>query len=180
MQLIEYQGKKPVVAEGVFIAPGAFLIGDVTVEEGSSIWFGAVLRGDFGKIIVGKNTSIQDNVVMHGLPGGETRVGSNVTVAHGAVLHNCRVEDGAVIGMNAVLLDNSVVGEQAMVAAGSVVSAGANMPARHLVAGVPAAPKKEISGEALNWVKQSAAAYTYLARSYTEAGISSEGSGNKS
>lgn len=179
MQLIEYQGKKPIVAEGAFIAPGAYLIGDVTVEEGASIWFGAVLRGDFGKIFVGKNSSIQDNVVIHVLPGGETRVGSDVTVAHGAVLHNCRVEDGAVIGMNAVLLDNSVVGEQAMVAAGSVVGTGANMPARHLVTGAPAAPKKEIAGDALNWVKQSAVAYTYLAKTYTEAGIGNGGSGNK-
>ncbi|WP_018085177.1 gamma carbonic anhydrase family protein [Desulfurispora thermophila] len=171
MPLIPYGDKTPQIGANVFIAPTATLIGNVVVEEGASIWFGAVLRGDFGQIRVGRQSSIQDNVVVHVLPGGETLIGDNVTVAHGAVLHNCKIGDGAVIGMNAVVLDHAVVGEKAMLAAGSVVSTGGQIPPRHLAAGAPAVPKKEISGEALNWVEQSALAYTYLAKSYMDAGI---------
>lgn len=174
MRLVEYQGKKPTIADGAFVAPTAVLIGDVTVSEGASIWYGAVLRGDFGKIVIGKNSSIQDNVVMHMTPGGETRVGDNVTIAHGAVLHTAQVGNGAVIGMNAVLLDNCVIGEQCMIAAGSVVSAGVNIPPRHLAAGSPAVPKKEISGEALNWVTASSMAYAHLTKTYLDQGLDQE------
>ena len=139
--LIEYKGKKPQVAENVFLAPNATLIGDVTVEEGASIWFGAQLRGDFGKIVIGACSSIQDNAVIHVLPGGATIVEEHVTVAHGAVLHTCALKKGSVVGMNAVVMDNAVVGEQAIIAAGSVVADGAQIPARHLAAGAPAVPK---------------------------------------
>lgn len=170
MQIIEFKGKRPRIHPDAFIAPTAALIGDVIVEEGASIWFGAVLRGDFGQIKVGKNTSIQDNAVLHTLPGDKTVVGDNVTVAHGAVLHNCTVEDGAIIGMNAVVLDYAVVGAEAMVAAGAVVSSKARIPARHLAAGAPAEPKKELAGNALWWVQQSPAAYKHLVQSYLEEG----------
>ena len=112
--LIEYNGKKPRVSEKAFVAPGATLIGDVEVGEEASIWFGARLRGDIGKITVGARTSIQDNVVVHVFGGGRTDIGEDVTVAHGAVLHNCTVHRGALIGMNAVVLDNAVIGEQAV------------------------------------------------------------------
>lgn len=169
--LIEYNGKKPQVAENVFLAPNATLIGDVTVEEGASIWFGAQLRGDFGKIVIGACSSIQDNAVIHVLPGGATIVEEHVTVAHGAVLHNCTLKKGSVVGMNAVVMDNAVVGEQAIIAAGSVVADGAQIPARHLAAGAPAVPKKELSGKALWWVEASSVAYVHLARSYLEQGI---------
>ncbi len=171
MIIVEYQGKRPQIAEGVFVAPTAVIIGDVTLGEGSSVWYGAVLRGDFGKITIGRNTSIQDNVVIHMTPGGEAKVGDNCTIAHGAVLHTATVGNGTVVGMNAVLLDNCVVGEQCMIAAGSVVSSGASIPDRHLAAGSPAAPKKEISGQALSWVTASSMAYSHLAKSYVEQGL---------
>ncbi len=168
MRIVEYQGKKPRIAEGVFVAPTAVIIGDVTIGEGSSIWYGAVLRADFGKITIGSNTSIQDNVVIHMTPGAETRIGDNCTIAHGAVLHTATVGNGCVVGMNSVLLDNCVIGEQSMVAAGSVVTSGTAIPPRHLAAGTPAEPKKEISGQALNWVTASSLAYSQLAGTYLE------------
>lgn len=171
MIIVEYQGKKPRIAEGVFIAPTAVLIGDVSVGEGSSIWYGTVLRADFGKITIGKNTSIQDNVVIHMTPGGETKIGDNCTIAHGVVLHTATIGDGSVVGMNAVLLDNCVVGDQCMIAAGSVVTSGSSIPGRHLAAGSPATPKKEISGEALNWVTASSMAYSHLAKTYLDQGL---------
>lgn len=169
--LIEFNGKKPKVSEKAFVAPNATLIGDVTVEEGASIWFGAQLRADFGKIIVKARSSIQDNVVIHTLPGGQTIVEEGVTVAHGAVLHNCTLKKGCIIGMNAVILDNAVVGEQAMIAAGSVVTEGTEIPDRHLAVGTPAKPKKELSGNSLWWVEKSANAYVMLAENYLKEGI---------
>ena len=174
MNIVEFQGKKPQISEGAFVAPTAIIIGDVTIGEGSSIWYGVVLRADFGKITIGKNSSIQDNVVIHMIPGGETKVGDNVTIAHGAVLHTASVGDGSVIGMNVVLLDNCTIGEQSMIAAGSVVSSGTAIPARHLAAGAPAVLKKEISGEALNWVTASAMVYSQLAKSYLDQGLDKE------
>ncbi|MFZ5648833.1 MAG: gamma carbonic anhydrase family protein [Bacillota bacterium] len=169
--IVEHMGKKPRIAEGVFVAPTAVIIGDVTVREGASIWYGAVLRGDFGKIIIGRNTSIQDNVVIHTNLTDPTIVGDNVTIAHGAILHSAKVENGAVVGMNAVVLDAAVVGEQSMIAAGSVVAGGTSIPSRWLAAGVPAVPKKEISGEALNYVNISSVEYSHMARTYLEQGL---------
>jgi len=174
LKIVEYMGKRPQIGAGVFIAPTAVIIGDVTIGEGSCIWYGAVIRGDFGKIVIGKHTNIQDNVIIHTNIDHPTIVGDNVSVAHGAVLHSAKVDDGAVIGMNAVLLDGCVIGEQSMIAAGSVVSTGSNIPARHLAAGVPAVPKKEISGEALNWVKTSSEAYSDMAKTYLDQGLDRE------
>ncbi len=166
--LIEFNGKIPKIGEGVFIAPTATLIGDVTVEEGASIWFGAVLRGDFGRIVVGKNTSVQDNVVVHVNINGETIIGDAVTVAHGAILHNCIVKKSAIIGMNVTVLDFAQIGEYAMIAAGSVVTDKTIIPDRHLAAGTPAVVKKKIEGNSLWWVEQSSEAYRALARKYLE------------
>ncbi len=174
--IVEFNGKKPQIASGAFVAPTAAIIGDVIIEEGASIWFGAVLRGDCGRIIVGKNTSIQDNVVVHTMAEGKTIIGNKVTVAHGSVLHNCTVQDGAIIGLNAVILDFSVIGKQAMVAAGSVVSDSMEIPARHLAAGSPARIKKEIAGTSLMWVESSAEYYRAMAKNYLDQGIGEAGS----
>lgn len=164
--LMEFNGKKPCIGKDVFIAPTATLIGDVTVEDGASIWFGAVLRGDFGRIVVGRNTSVQDNVVIHINLNGETTIGEGVTVAHGAVLHNCTVKNGALIGMNVTVLDDAEIGEYAMIAAGSVVTDKTVIPPRHLAAGTPAKVKKEVEGSSLWWIEESSRAYRALADRY--------------
>jgi carbonic anhydrase/acetyltransferase-like protein (isoleucine patch superfamily) len=166
--LIEFCGKKPRVSSKSFIAPTSTLIGDVTVAEGASIWFGARLRGDIGRIVIGANSSIQDNAVIHVQEDGETIVEENVTVAHGAILHNCILKKGCLIGMNAVVLDNAVVGEQAIVAAGSVVAKGSEIPARQLAMGSPAKPKKEISERYLCLIERGADFYSQLAQKYME------------
>jgi carbonic anhydrase/acetyltransferase-like protein (isoleucine patch superfamily) len=169
--IIDYAGKKPRIGAGVFIAPTATIIGDVIVEEGANIWFGAVLRGDFGRIVVGKGSSIQDNVVIHVMPDCETVIGEGVTVAHGSVLHSCLIKKGAIIGMRSVLQDFCEIGEQAMVAAGSVVTDYTIIPDRHLAAGAPATVRKKIDGASMIWVEISAASYRELALSYMEQGI---------
>lgn len=171
MTILEYDGKKPQIGPEVFIAPGAAIIGDVVIGEGASIWFGAVIRGDFGRIHIGRGSSVQDNTVIHVTLGNETVLGEEVTVGHGAILHGCRIGRGAIIGMRSVLQDFCEIGEEAMIAAGSVVTNEMIVPARHLAAGVPAKVKKEISGRSLAWVASSAQSYRELARSYLRQGL---------
>ncbi|MDQ7029581.1 MAG: gamma carbonic anhydrase family protein, partial [Ardenticatenia bacterium] len=120
--LLEFNGKRPRVAEGVFLAPTAVLIGDVVVEGGTSIWFGAVLRGDFGAIRVGSECSIQDNAVIHSMAEVPTVVGDRVTVGHCAVLEGCHIGDGTIVGMNAVVLPRATVGQEAVITAAEKMS----------------------------------------------------------
>ena len=169
--LIEYHGKRPRVAEDVFLAPTAVLVGDVTVEAGASIWFGAVLRGDFGPIVVGAGANIQDNAVIHVGVDWPTTIGANVTVGHCAVLEGCTIGDGAIIGMNATVLPRAVIGSEAVVAAGSVVAEGMQVPARTLAAGAPARIKKELAGSSLEWVRMAAGDYREKAREYRAMGV---------
>ena len=168
--LLSFKGIKPRVAKSAFVAPDATLIGDVTVGEEASIWFGARLRGDMGQIVVGARSNVQDNVVIHLEINGRTVIEEDVTVAHGAVLHNCILKKGCLVGMKAVVLDNAVVGEGAMIAAGSVVVPGSEIPPGCLAAGIPARPKKQLSGASLTWVEESAGAYIRLAQSYLAEG----------
>ena len=170
--IIKFDGKTPHIGNNCFIAPNATLIGDVVVEDNVSIWFGAVLRGDYGKIIVKKGSSIQDNVVVHVIPDCETVIGENVTVAHGVILHGCTIENSAIIGMGSVVQDFCVIGEESMIAAGAVVPSNMKVPPRHLAAGVPAVIKKEITGASLMWVKTNAQMYQELADRYKEQKIS--------
>lgn len=171
--ILPYNGIHPRIHPSAFVAPTAVVIGNVTIGEEASIWFGAVIRGDEPEfeISVGARTSIQDNVVLHVSRQGATVIGSDVTVGHGAILESCVVGDGALIGMNAVVLQKATVGEQALVAAGAVVGSGAAVPPRSMAAGTPAVVKKELRGESLRWVSTSAAHYVELSRTYLAQGI---------
>jgi carbonic anhydrase/acetyltransferase-like protein (isoleucine patch superfamily) len=169
---IEYRGRSPKVHPSAFIAPTAVLIGDVEVGAESSIWFGAVLRGDNGPIRIGARTSIQDNAVLHVSEHGRTVVDDDVTVGHCAVMEDCHIQDRALIGSNAVVLGGAVVGEGSLIAAGSVVGERAQIPAGVLAAGAPAKVKKALDGEAAKWIDISAGEYVALSRSYIDQGIS--------
>jgi len=168
MGLFVFEGKEPRVADDAFVAPNATLIGDVVLEAESSVWFGAVLRGDFDRIVVGEGSCIQDNAVVHTAEGQPTIVGGNVTVGHAAMLEGCVVEDGAVIAMGAIVLQGARVGADALVAAGSVVREGQEIPPRSLAAGVPAVVKKEVEGSSRRWVETAAAEYRQLRRRYLD------------
>jgi carbonic anhydrase/acetyltransferase-like protein (isoleucine patch superfamily) len=159
------------VADDAFIAPTATLIGDVTVESGASIWYGAVLRGDFGPIVIKRGANVQDNVVMHVDGVHPMVVEENATIGHAAVLEACTVGAGALVGMKSVVMLGVVIGEQAMVAAGAVVPEGMEVPAHHLVAGVPAVVKKELAGRSLEWVQMAAAEYLELGQEYRAEGL---------
>jgi carbonic anhydrase/acetyltransferase-like protein (isoleucine patch superfamily) len=165
--MIEYKGRRPHVSPRAFVAPTAVLVGDVTVGDEASIWWGAVLRSDQNQnpIVVGARTSIQDNCVIH---SGEapTIIGEDVTVGHAAVMEGCVIRRAAIIGMNVTLLEDVEIGEEALIAAGSVVVPHTKIPPRVLAAGSPAQVKKEISGEALNWIKMGSSTYVNLCRSY--------------
>ena len=165
--LIQYKGQRPSVSPEAFVAPTAVLIGDVTVEAGASIWFGAVLRSDENQnpIVIGARTSIQDNCVIHSGEGAVI-IEEDVTVGHAAIMEGATIRRSAIIGMNSTLLEDTEIGEESLIAAGSVVVPHTRIPARCLAAGTPAKVKKEIGGEALNWIKMGSSTYTELCRSY--------------
>ena len=157
--IIELDGKTPQVADDAYIAPTAVLIGDVTVEAGASVWFGAVLRGDNSAIVIGAGSNIQDNCVIHCADQLPTVVGENVTVGHMALLEGCQIGDGALVGMGAIVLQRAKVGARALVAAGAVVGEGVEIPDGVLAAGVPAKVKKELAGSSQRWVETAAREY---------------------
>ena len=171
--ILPYAGIHPRIHPTAFVAPNATVIGNVTIEEEASVWFGAVIRGDEPEfeIRVGARTSVQDNVVLHVSRQGPTLIGPDVTIGHGAVLESCTVGRGALIGMNAVVLQKAAVGDEALVAAGAVVGQGAAIPPRTLAAGAPAAVRKELHGESLRWIQTSADHYVELSRSYLRQGV---------
>ena len=135
--LLDYLGKRPHLGDGVFVAPGAHLIGDVTVGERSSIWFGSVLRGDINRVVVGHHTNIQDLSVCHVADEHACVVGNHVTVGHRTVLHGCTVEDEVLVGMGAVLMNGVVVGSQSIIGAGALLTEGLNVPSGSLVYRAP-------------------------------------------
>ncbi len=165
--LIEYKGRRPKVSPKAFIAPTAVLVGDVTVGDDASIWFGAVLRSDQNEnpIVVGARTSVQDNCVIH---SGEapTILEEDVTVGHGAIMEGCVIRRGAIIGMNVTVLENSEIGEESLIAAGSVIVPHTKIPPRVLAAGSPAQVKKQLSGDALKWIQTGSSTYINLCRTY--------------
>jgi len=163
---IEYRGKSPRVAATAFVAPSAMLIGDVTVGDCSSVWFGVVLRADTGAIRIGARSSIEDNAVIHASSGRTATVGNDVTVGHCAVLDDCEIEDGALIGSNAVVLGGAVVGESSVIAAGSVVTTDERIPARIVAAGSPAKVRKTLCGRAAEWIAHSTTESLEQAQSY--------------
>src|SRR5215471_13494470 len=130
--IMTYKGRTPRVAASAYIAETADVIGDVEIGENSSIWFGAVLRGDIEPIRVGANSNIQDGSVVHTMLGSPVTVGDWVTVGHRVVLHGCQIEDHCLIGMGAILLNNARVGEGSIVAAGALVLEGTVIPPRSL------------------------------------------------
>ncbi|MGM9805594.1 MAG: gamma carbonic anhydrase family protein [Candidatus Aphodosoma sp.] len=141
-------GFTPEIADDVFLADNAAVIGDTVIGEGSSIWFGAVLRGDVNSIRIGKHVNIQDGAVLHTLYQKSTiEIGDWVSVGHNVTIHGAKVEDYALIGMGSVVLDGAVIGEGAIIAAGALVLSNTKVPPHTLWAGVPARMVKEVAPE---------------------------------
>lgn len=162
-----FLGKQPVIDPTAFVAEQAVLIGDVVVGARSSIWFGAVVRGDVFHIRIGEETSIQDNSVLHVTHGQfATHVGNQVTVGHNVTLHGCTVGNRCIIGMGAILLDQAVIEDRCIVGAGALVTPGTRIPSGHLAVGSPARAKRPLTEEELAWLEASAAHYVELVEKY--------------
>lgn len=171
--IVPFDGKTPQIHPSAFLAPTAVLIGDVTVGAESSIWFGAVLRGDYPEfgVTIGRRTSVQENCVVHVGRWGPTIVGDDVTVGHGAKFECCSIGDRTVVGMNAVILQRARIGAECVIAANTVVLEGAEIPDRSVVAGVPGVIKKTLEGGAAEWIKDGGEHYVRLSRKYLAEGI---------
>jgi len=161
--LIDYAGKRPKIALDAFVAENATIIGDVTIEAGASIWYGAVLRGDSGHIHIGARTSVQDNVVIHVNHSYDTLVGEEVVIGHGAVLEGCTIGPGVLLGMNATVLSGARIGMASVIAAGAVVRENMDVPPGMLLAGVPAKIKRALTPELKERVLEGVAEYQQLA-----------------
>jgi len=157
-------GVTPVVDPEAFVHPSAVLIGDVVVGAGCYIGPAASLRGDFGRIEMRAGANLQDCCVMHGFPGTDTIVEEEGHIGHGAILHGCVVQRGALVGMNSVVNDNAVIGELAIVAAMAFVKAGMVVPPRTLVAGVPAKVVRALTEQEIAWKIEGTQSYQELAR----------------
>jgi carbonic anhydrase/acetyltransferase-like protein (isoleucine patch superfamily) len=165
--ILPYKGIMPRIAENVFIAPNAVIIGDVTIGKGSSVWFGAVIRGDVMPITIGERTNIQDNSVIHVTrKTGPTTIGSGVTIGHAVMLHACTIEDNSFIGMRATMLDFSVVQEGGMLAAGAVLPPRKIVKSGELWAGSPATLMRPMRDDEQAFIPISAENYVQLAQEY--------------
>ena len=164
-----FNGITPKVHPDAYVDETAVLIGEVDVSAGASVWPGAVLRGDMGLISIGTGSSIQDNAVCHSTRGKSVmRIGDNVSVGHGAILHGCTVGDNCVIGMNSVIMDNSEIGEWSIVAAGAVVTQNKKFPPRCIIAGIPAKAVKEADEKSIEYIRWNGDEYKEVLRLYRE------------
>jgi carbonic anhydrase/acetyltransferase-like protein (isoleucine patch superfamily) len=164
MPLFEFEGRKPEVSPTAWIAPTATLVGDVRVEAVASIWYGAVLRADFGPILVRRGANVQDGSVLHGGTDPVTEVGEGATIGHLCVVHGAVIGAEALVGNGATVLDGVIVGRRALVAGGATVPPGMVIPDGMLAAGVPARVIREVSGGAKFWVENNPEVYRDLAR----------------
>ena len=165
MPLFSFEGLTPQVHAGAFVAPTATLVGDVIVEDGASIWYGAVIRADYAPVIVRRGANVQDNAVIHGPPGLTTDIGRGATVGHNCVVHGATLGEECLVANGSVVLDGATIGAKALVAAGSIVAAGTNVPAGMLFAGAPATLRRPVKGTGAEiWVETNPEAYAELAQ----------------
>jgi carbonic anhydrase/acetyltransferase-like protein (isoleucine patch superfamily) len=170
MPLFSFDGREPTVSPSAWIAPTATVVGDVRIEDEASVWFGAVLRADFGPIIVRRGANIQDGSVLHGGPDPVTEIGEGATIGHLCVVHGAVIGAEALIGNGSTVLDGVVVGRRALVAAGATVPPGMKIGDGMFAVGVPARVVGEVSGGARAWVESNPQVYRDLARRHA-AGI---------
>jgi carbonic anhydrase/acetyltransferase-like protein (isoleucine patch superfamily) len=164
MPLFTFEGRAPQVSPQAWIAPTATLVGDVRVEAEASVWYGAVLRADFGPVIVRRGANVQDGSILHGGASPMTEVGVGATIGHLCVVHSATIGEEALVGNGATVLDGAVIGSRALIAAGCTVPPGMTIPDGMLAAGVPARILGEVSGGAKAWVDGNPEVYRGLAR----------------
>lgn len=167
--IYEFLKKTPDIHNSAYIAPSADIIGDVSIGPQSSVWFNTTIRGDVNWIKIGQRTNIQDNVCIHVMnQTGPTRIGDDVTVGHGAIIHGCTIHERVLIGMNAVVLDQAIIQPEVIVAAGTLVPPGKTLQSGHLYMGSPARAVRPLSSQEIESISQSARNYIKYMRAYQE------------
>jgi carbonic anhydrase/acetyltransferase-like protein (isoleucine patch superfamily) len=155
-----------IIHESVFIAPSVTLAGKITIGQNSSVWFQSVIRGDVDQIIIGENTNIQDGSIIHCVKGYPAKIGNNVSLGHGVILHGCTLEDNILVGMRATVLTGAVIGSNTLIAAGALVGEGVIIHPNSLVVGIPAKVKKEITYDQSKLIEMTYKNYIEYSRQY--------------
>jgi carbonic anhydrase/acetyltransferase-like protein (isoleucine patch superfamily) len=168
LTLLHFGDACPEVVPSAFVAPGAFVVGKVTLGEESSVWYGAVLRGDTEPITVGDRTNVQDGCVLHADPGYPATIGDGCVIGHNAVVHGCEVGDGCLVGMGATIMNGARIGEGSIVAAGALVTEGKEFPPRSLIVGAPAKLVREVTEAQTEDIARGARTYVERARLHRE------------
>ncbi|KAB0633797.1 gamma carbonic anhydrase family protein [Burkholderia stagnalis] len=166
MTVYKLDNVSPHIDESAYVAKSADVIGDVSISKGASIWFGASVRGDKASISIGENSNIQEGAVLHVDPGYPLKIGAGVTIGHLAMLHGCTIEDGTLIGIQAVVLNGAVIGRNCLVGAGAIVTENKVFPDNSLILGVPAKVVKELSEAQVASLSDNASTYVELAGRY--------------
>ncbi|WP_315305880.1 gamma carbonic anhydrase family protein [Selenomonas noxia] len=164
--ILPYRGKAPVIDPTVFLAPMAAVIGDVTIGAGSSVWFGAVVRGDFQPITIGQNTNIQDNATIHVMRDVPVHIGNNVLIGHNAVVHCSHVGDNTLIGMGSIVMGYSEIGENVVIGAGTFLPQHKKIPSNSLVFGNPAQIVRALRDDEIEALQEAAENYANLGVEY--------------
>ena len=168
MPILPYKGNWPTIAENVFIAPGAMVIGNVTIGEGASIWYNTVVRGDTAPIVIGPRTNIQDNCTLHVDADAPLHIGEDCTVGHGAIVHGATVGDRVLVGMNAVILSHAEVGAESIIGASVLVGEGKNIQGGVLAVGIPARVVRQLTEIERKTILSSAVGYCQRAQEHRE------------
>ncbi len=168
MAIYELDGVQPTLGKGAWVADSADVMGNITLADNASVWFGAVLRGDNEPVTVGVNSNIQDLSVLHSDMGCPLTIGDNVTVGHQVMLHGCTIGDGSLIGIQAVILNRAKIGRNCIVGAGSVVTEGKEFPDNSLIIGAPAKVVRTLDDAAVQKLRDSAAGYVANAQRFAK------------
>jgi gamma-carbonic anhydrase len=166
MTILPFKGVWPTIAEDVFIAPGAVIIGNVTIHAGASVWYNTVIRGDSAPIVIGRGTNIQDNCTLHVDADAPLTIGDECTIGHNAVVHGATLGDRVLVGINAVVLSHAKIGSQTLVGACALVAERKQLPGRVLVLGAPAKVVRDLSEAEIENLAASAAGYSERAQDH--------------
>ncbi len=167
MPIYSLSGITPVIEKGAFVHPDAVLIGDVFVLSGAFVAPYATMRGDFGRLILGKGANLQEHCCMHGFPNTDTIVEENGHIGHGSILHGCHIKKNAMVGMNSTVLDRAIVGENSIIGAGSLVVADTTIAANSLAVGSPAKVTRQLTDEEIQWKTEGTHEYQLLSKLYS-------------
>ena len=162
----EFSGKYPKINETAYISESVDIIGDVLIEENVNVWFGARLRADMNKIVVGENSNIQENSVIHIDNEYETIIGKNVTIGHGSIIHGCNISDNVLVGMGSIILNGAKIGKNTIIGAGALVTQGKSFEDGVLILGNPAKVIRKLTDEEIDSIQKSADNYVALSKKY--------------